>query len=52
LHRTLIFTARLDPRLRNLRGFARMACVNTMAGNDNRMKPVAGAAFQFLNQLL
>jgi hypothetical protein len=38
-------------RLHNLRAFAQSVYVNAMASNDDRMKPVAGAALQFMNQL-
>jgi len=38
-------------RLHNLRAFAQSLYVNAMASNDDRMKPVAGAALQFMNQL-
>lgn len=38
-------------RLHNLRAFAQSVYVNAIASNDDRMKPVAGAALQFLNQL-
>ncbi|MEQ9506570.1 MAG: DUF2785 domain-containing protein [Hyphomonas sp.] len=38
-------------KLHNLRAFAQSVYVNAVASNDDRMKPVAGAAFQFLNQL-
>ena len=38
-------------RLHNLRAFAQSVYINAMASNDDRMKPVAGAAFEFLNQL-
>lgn len=38
-------------RLHNLRAFAQSVYVSAMASNDDRMKPVAGAALQFLKQL-
>lgn len=38
-------------KLHNLRAFAQSVYINAMASNDERMKPVAGAAFEFLNQL-
>jgi Protein of unknown function (DUF2785) len=38
-------------KLHNLRAFAQSVYINAMASNDDRMKPVAGAAFEFLNQL-
>lgn len=38
-------------KLHNLRAFAQSVYVSAVASNDERMKPVAGAAFQFLNQL-
>ncbi len=38
-------------RLHNLRAFAQSIYVSAVASNDQRMKPLAGAAFQFLNQL-
>ncbi len=37
--------------LHNLRAFVQSVYVSAVASNDDRMKPVAGAAFQFLNQL-
>ena len=37
--------------LHNLRAFAQSVYVNAMASDDDRMKPVAGAALQFLKQL-
>ncbi|HRJ02749.1 MAG TPA: DUF2785 domain-containing protein [Hyphomonas sp.] len=38
-------------KLHNLRAFAQSVYVSAVASNDDRMKPLAGAAFQFLNQL-
>jgi hypothetical protein len=38
-------------KLHNLRAFAQSVYINAVASNDDRMKPVAGAAFEFLNQL-
>ena len=38
-------------RLHNLRAFAQSVYVNAMASDDARMKPVAGAALQFLKGL-
>jgi hypothetical protein len=38
-------------KLHNLRAFAQSVYISAVASNDDRMKPVAGAAFQFLNQL-
>lgn len=38
-------------KLHNLQAFAQSVYINAMASNDDRMKPVAGAAFEFLNQL-
>ena len=38
-------------KLHNLRAFAQSVYINAVASNDDRMKPVAGAGFEFLNQL-
>lgn len=38
-------------KLHNLRAFTQSVYINAVASNDDRMKPVAGAAFEFLNQL-
>lgn len=38
-------------KLHNLRAFAQSAYVGAVASNDDRMNPLAGAAFQFLSQL-
>jgi len=38
-------------KLHNLRAFAQSVYINAVASNDDRMKPVAGAVFEFLNQL-
>lgn len=38
-------------KLHNLKAFTQSVYINAVASNDDRMKPVAGAAFEFLNQL-